>query len=866
MYILSEKVHTYYKNQTLPKNNALFTDELFPPNENSLLSKDANGNYIDPIDGESKSTRINTNEIIWKRASDIFESDYLLFENFIEINDVKQGDLGNCYFLSALAALCSYPNLIYQIFKTKTVNQYGYYEIILFINGKFQIVIIDDYFPVQKDNPSQLQFAKPNNNEIWVLLLEKAWAKVNGGYTNIIGGSPRSALKALTGFCSENIKTHALPKEELFAKINEALSYKCIICSTTSKSKEMNVNCGLIANHVYTVLSTYVITKKKKQYCLLQIRNPWGFMEWSGKWSDKSAQWTQDIQEQVGFKCDENDGVFYMELDDFVDFFVSTDICYIQYSSKTKMYVVSSHENLPHVFNLYVEDDASLISVSLNKPHWRFNRELKLKAHPCMMVLAKLSDEHSKYSNKHCIEFIGQFESDEDVEITKILNHGKYIVYAFYFKEQSSEPYFTCNDINIKASSNSEFKFVFAHYDHKFSLLKYLILTYLYEQETLKNKTKTKHSKGRNNVDRENTLANINEEILTYTSSNFCNSGLGYRAVINNSNTTLQLWENSTNNLTNMKMFKPYNKKDSFNFEVMPRTARIVMGMKIDKYESFWFNLSSKFTNITLPFEVLDMKPKSKSSKKVKGIELAFDYVNKVENVKNDLNVDLSLFIIDNTLLIDSKYNYDYISLPLSIASKSSMVVDSNLEIIKTQSMLHKIIVRKLLEFPKSFIEIKSSVNFKWKQIDYGNYIYIGQVNPVNENKREGVGAIVYKELENNVKYHIGYWDNDVKNGFGKEYLCNGFCCFSGNYVNGVRNGIGTSKEKNYNSCLNVKYHGMYKNGYRNGFGVAYLDNGARWEGCFVNGYKHGKGRFYPSEESPMWYNVTFVNNKYVCN
>jgi hypothetical protein len=52
----------------------------------------------------------------------------------------------------------------------------------LFIDGQWQVVIVDDYLPVKK-NSENLVFAKPNGNEIWVLLLEKAWAKVNGGYS-----------------------------------------------------------------------------------------------------------------------------------------------------------------------------------------------------------------------------------------------------------------------------------------------------------------------------------------------------------------------------------------------------------------------------------------------------------------------------------------------------------------------------------------------------------------------------------------------------------------------------------------------------------------------------------------------------------
>jgi calpain-15 len=33
-------------------------------------------------------------------------------------------------------------------------------------------------------------FCQPRNNEIWVLILEKAWAKANGSYANINSGMP----------------------------------------------------------------------------------------------------------------------------------------------------------------------------------------------------------------------------------------------------------------------------------------------------------------------------------------------------------------------------------------------------------------------------------------------------------------------------------------------------------------------------------------------------------------------------------------------------------------------------------------------------------------------------------------------------
>lgn len=42
-------------------------------------------------------------------------------------------------------------------------------------------------------------FTKSHGNELWVLLLEKAWAKCSGSYAEIEAGTCREVLRVLTG-------------------------------------------------------------------------------------------------------------------------------------------------------------------------------------------------------------------------------------------------------------------------------------------------------------------------------------------------------------------------------------------------------------------------------------------------------------------------------------------------------------------------------------------------------------------------------------------------------------------------------------------------------------------------------------------
>ena len=65
--------------------------------------------------------------------------------------------------------------------------------------------MIDDYVPITKDG--KLAFAQNNKNELWVCLIEKAWAKLHGSYERIAAGAAHLTLRDLTGAPSYDYET-----------------------------------------------------------------------------------------------------------------------------------------------------------------------------------------------------------------------------------------------------------------------------------------------------------------------------------------------------------------------------------------------------------------------------------------------------------------------------------------------------------------------------------------------------------------------------------------------------------------------------------------------------------------------------------
>lgn len=120
----------------------------------------------------------------------------------MEPNDINQGQLGDCYFLAALSSLAEFPDRVQDLFVTKEINAAGIYLIRFYINGNETPIIVDDHLPVTASG--RPAFATCRDGEIWVSILEKAWAKLHGTYARTEGGLPCFAASHIMGVPSES--------------------------------------------------------------------------------------------------------------------------------------------------------------------------------------------------------------------------------------------------------------------------------------------------------------------------------------------------------------------------------------------------------------------------------------------------------------------------------------------------------------------------------------------------------------------------------------------------------------------------------------------------------------------------------------
>eukprot|EP00064_Thunnus_orientalis_P006358 superscaffoldBa00000658_g6375 len=334
-----------------------YIDETFPPDTKSI-----GHGILKPSD---------LARVEWLRPAIIAPNPNLVLDGVSRF-DFGQGKLGNCWFLASIGALTFQNDILKNVVpleQTFNEDYCGLFHFRFWRFGKWVDVVIDDKLPTLD---GRLIFVhSKDQNEFWPALLEKAYAKVCGSYTDMNAGTPEEAMMDFTGGVHMCIKLSEPPQNlwELMCR-----SGNCALQGCGTPQGETSPN-GLVQGHAYTVTGVKQMMSQGKPVKLVRLWNPWGKGEWMGDWSDR------------------------MPLEDFCKFYTDLDICcpspsFLDGSSsshwRTSMYegrwVAGSFWTNPqyrvqiHGGNLWKDGEKNVLVSLMQKPDKR-NRHLVQNHH-----------------------------------------------------------------------------------------------------------------------------------------------------------------------------------------------------------------------------------------------------------------------------------------------------------------------------------------------------------------------------------------------------------------------------------------------------------------------------------------------------
>nr|XP_022333310.1 calpain-B-like isoform X6 [Crassostrea virginica] len=272
----------------------------------------------------------------WKRPHEICDNPVFIADGASRF-DVQQGELGDCWLLAAIASLTVNQRLFAKVVPPDQSFEDGYCGLFRFHfwrQGEWVEVVVDDRLPTYY---GQLTFMHSvDKNEFWSALLEKAYAKLEGSYESLKGGSTCEAMVDFTGGVSEFFDLRKAPPNLFSIMLKASQRGSLMGCSIDADPNQLEARLsnGLVMGHAYSITSVLLMDIETPSMSgkipMVRVRNPWGNeAEWKGRWSDQSREWSlipDSQKESMGLTFDD-DGEFWMSFDDFSKNFEKLEIC-----------------------------------------------------------------------------------------------------------------------------------------------------------------------------------------------------------------------------------------------------------------------------------------------------------------------------------------------------------------------------------------------------------------------------------------------------------------------------------------------------------------------------------------------------------
>ncbi|XP_041669103.1 calpain-1 catalytic subunit-like [Cheilinus undulatus] len=293
-----------------------YIDEMFPPDRRSI--------------GEGLLSPSDLERVMWLRPWKLVPNPAFTVDGVSRF-DFGQGVIGNCWFLAAIGALTFQEKVLNHVVpleQTFDENYCGLFHFRFWRFGRWVDVVIDDKLPTI--NGRLIFVHSKDQTEFWPALMEKAYAKVCGSYSDMNAGTPAEAMMDFTGGVHMCIQLSE-PPPNLWEMMCRAGQSKTLMgCGTHEGETPENTVLpnGLVQGHAYTVTGFKQLMSHGESVHLVRLWNPWGQGEWNGDWSDRSSLWkTVSAQDREMCLSVVDDGEFWMTLEDFCRFYTDLDIC-----------------------------------------------------------------------------------------------------------------------------------------------------------------------------------------------------------------------------------------------------------------------------------------------------------------------------------------------------------------------------------------------------------------------------------------------------------------------------------------------------------------------------------------------------------